>query len=235
MGFFSDIGDFVEGQFENITGQTQADAANRAAQQAEQAQREAIARTEAGKTAALSRLEPFQQVGQRGIDESAFLASPAKQFEFIKNNPFFAEAVQNANRQTQNLAAARGRLSSGDTLEELTTNTFKQALPFIDRQRADINNLLGIGTGLARDQANIETGQATQAGRFIENIGDIQSAGTIGAANARVEGTGNLLNLGGQIAGAFSGIPLPSFGGGGSSATPVSGTQIVNNRPIGAF
>ena len=93
--------------------------------------------------------DPFQQIGQQGIAQAGFLTDPQAQFDFLQNNPLFQSALDNANRQTSQLAAARGRLSAGDTMQQLSQNTLLAASPLIQQQKASIADLLNIGQNVA--------------------------------------------------------------------------------------
>ena len=192
-----------------ITGKTSAKAAERGAESQVQAGREAIAATERAAERGQAFLQPFAEVGQRALGLSDFLADPQAQFDFLQQNPLFQRSLDEANTQTQQLAAARGRLSAGDTLQQLSENVLMSAQPLISQQRQDINNLLNLGTGLAQTQANVAIGQGTNVGNLLTDIGAARAAGQVGAANARTQGAQNLLNLGLQGAGAAFGFSDP--------------------------
>ena len=161
----------------------------------------------AGAVEASALFDPFQQLGRQGLDQSSFLTDPQAQFDFLKSNPLFQASLDNANRQTNQMSAARGRLSAGDTMQQLSQNTLLAASPLIQQQKQSIGDLLNIGQSVAGNQANLRTGQSAAL-----------AGGMVGAANARSQGIGNILNLGGQIAGAAGGL----FGGGkgGGTAAP---------------
>lgn len=159
-------------------------AASKAARQQENSQREAIEAQREAAARAQGFFEPFAGTAERGLEASEFLANPQAQFDFLQNNPLFQLGLDNANRVTQQSAASRGRLSAGDTLQQLTNNALLQASPLIDRQRQDIGALLDLGTGIATSQANVEIGQAARVGSLLEGIGNSRSAGTIAGANA---------------------------------------------------
>jgi len=110
----------------------------------------------------------------------------------LQNNPLFQASLDNANQQTLQSAAARGRLSSGDTLQQLSQNTLLSASPLIQQQKQSIGDLLTIGQNVAGNQGNLLTGGAAA-----------QAGGLIGGANARTQGVNNILNLGAQAVGAF--------------------------------
>jgi len=157
--------------------------------------------------------DPFQQIGQQGVEQAGFLTDPQAQFDFLQSNPLFQSALQNANTQTNKLAAARGRLSAGDTLEQLSQNTLLAASPLIQQQKQSIGDLLNIGQTTAASQGNLLTGQ-----------GAALAGGIVGGQNARAGGVNNLLNLGGQIFGGLSG-GLP---GGGVGVPPPTFNQNFN-------
>lgn len=204
MGFFSDI---VGG----ITGSTQARGAQQAASQQVEAGRQAIEATEAAARRGQEFLSPFSGIGRQGLAQADFLANPQAQFDFLQSNPLFRRSLDAANTETQNLAAARGRLSAGDTLEQLSNNVLLSAQPLIQDQRQDINNLLNFGSGLAQTQANVEIGQGTNAGNLLTDIGTARSAGTIGAANARAALPSNIVNLAGGVGSAVAAFSDPKL------------------------
>jgi len=146
-------------------------------------------------------LDPFQGIGQQGLDQAGFLTDPQAQFDFLQNNPLFQLSLDNANTQTQQLAASRGRLSSGDTLQQLSNNVLLSASPLIQGQKQSIGNLLNFGQNAAANQGSLLTGQ-----------GAALAGGIVGQANARTAGA----DIGAQninnIAGILSGV-LANQGG----------------------
>jgi hypothetical protein len=145
---------------------------------------------------ALARLDPFQQATQAGVEQAGFLTDPNAQFDFVQNNPLFKLALENANRQTNQSAAAGGRLSAGDTLQDLSSNVLLQASPLIQQQKQSISQLLGLGTGIAENQANIDIGSTSDIANLITGGAAAQAAGKVGAANARTAGAQGLLQFG---------------------------------------
>lgn len=170
------------GDIAGFSGKTSAEASLESSKQQERLGREA-----------LGLLEPFQGIGEQGLAEAGFLTDPNAQFEFLQNNPLFAESLRNVNEQTTNIAAARGRLSAGDTLEQLSSNVLLSAAPLIQQQKGSIIDLLNFGQSTAAQQGGLLTG-----------IGATQAAGTVGAANARAQGSQNVAQLAGTVAGLFS-------------------------------
>jgi len=195
---------FVKNQIGNITGSSGADAAGRAADKQIAAGKEAIIAQQEAAVRGQEFLSPFSAVGQQGVDQAGFLTDPQAQFDFLQSNPLFQLGLDNANQQTNQRAASRGRLSAGDTLEQLSNNVLLQAQPLIAQQNQNIRGLINVGTGIAGGQANIEQGLGAATSGLLTDIGAAGAAGTVGAANARAQGTQNLLNLGTQAFTALS-------------------------------
>ena len=185
---------------------------------------------------ALSRFDPLSGVGARGVDLAGFLGDPQQQAQFLESNPLFQLGLQNLNQQTQKSAASRGRLTAGDTLEQLQQNASIAGQPLIDRQRQDILNLLNIEQGVAGQQASIglnaagqqagiRRGTAQDVSNLLTGGAAAQAAGTVGAQNARTGAVGNIFDLGTTIAG------LPS----GTFSNPFASTpppQTFNQAPV---
>lgn len=241
----------------DLTGRNQAKAARRTGKQTAAAAleaadilqaggREAIGETRAGFDRATSLLDPLAGVGQRGIDESGFLADPQAQFDFLQENPLFQLALENANEQTLQGASAGKRLSFGDTLQQLSNNVLLSASPLIDRQREDIGNLLNLSQGVTGQQVGLEREQTRSITDLITDIANAEAAGQvgeasalgagrIGAANAKSAGSGNILDFIIQAASAAAGVPTGGgspFGGGSGGAPNVLSTF---NTPPPAF
>lgn len=180
----------------DFAGEGAQEAAINAANIQAQAGTEGIAAAEAAAGRAQEFLSPFAGVGQRGIEESSFLANPQAQFDFLQNNPLFQLALENANRGTSQTAAAGGRSSFGTTQQDFFNNALLSAQPLIAQQRQDIGNLLNLGTGVAGSQANIETGLGATTTGLLTDIGATQAGGVVGASNAEQQAFQNLLNLG---------------------------------------
>jgi len=161
----------------------------------------ALEELQRGKEQGLGFLQPFEALGQQGLDQAGFLTDPQAQFDFLQNNPLFQLGLDNANTQTNQIAAARGRLSAGDTLTQLNNNALLTASPLIAQQKSSINNLINQGLGLAGSQANTALGVGSQLANQQTDIGNALAAGQIGAANAQAQGSQNLLDIGSLIGG----------------------------------
>jgi hypothetical protein len=163
----------------DLTGKNASDAAEEAAN----------LQIQAGKDAS-ALFDPYAGLGQQGVDQANFLTDPQAQFDFLQNNPLFQMGLDNANQQTLGLAAARGRLSAGDTLQQLNNNALQVASPLIQNQQSNIGQLLNYGLQTAGNQGNLLTGQ-----------GAAGAAGLVGSANARGQGAQNLFSGGLQLLG----------------------------------
>jgi len=179
----------------DLTGKTAVEAAGGAADVLQEQAISSAADVGAAGEAAQQFLQPFQDVGQRGVDLAGFLGDPQAQFQFIQNNPLFQAGLENLNQQTQTSAAARGRLSAGDTLQRLTQNATLAAQPLVDRQRSDILNLLNLGRGVASEQAGLERGTSLDVADLLTGGASARAAGITGAATARGQKAGNIFQL----------------------------------------
>lgn len=206
------------------------------------AQTNQLAELRSGAYRANDLLNPFAQVGQQGVDQAGFLTDPNAQFDFLQNNPLFQIGLDNANTQTNQMAAARGRLSAGDTLQQLNQNALLTASPLIQQQKNSIQNQLNMGQSTALNQAsmantlagqradifgntainqaNLAAGNQANIGNLLGSAAAAEAAGMVGYANAKQAGAGAALNLGAQVAGSFAG--MPSFGGGPGAVPPPS-------------
>lgn len=191
----------------DLTGKT---AANRAAQagdiQAQAALDGADLQVQAGKDAS-ALLNPFAGIGQQGLGQSSFLTDPQAQFDFLQNNPLFQMGLDNANQQTLGMAASRGRLSSGDTLQQLNNNALQVASPLIQDQKSSIGSLLNYGLTTAGNQGNLLIGQGAAAAGGITNSAAAQAGGLVGEANARGQAAQNIFGLGLQGASSLFSDP----------------------------
>ena len=177
------------------------EAARAAAAALEASGQDALGELQRGKVEGQGFLQPFSQLGQQGLDQANFLTDPNAQFNFLQNNPLFQMGLDNANRQTMQGAASRGRLSSGDTLQQLNNNALLTASPLIANQQNSIQNLLGMGLNTAQSQANTALGSASQLANAQTQLGNAKAGGIIGQQNAQTANQQNLFNLAGQLGG----------------------------------
>ncbi len=191
MGLFS----FVQDVVDDVRGKTAARAAKKAGKELNRA---AIENAE--------KFQPYIDLGLGAIDHHEFLLDPNLQYQWLQDNPLFSLMLENANTATKKMAAARSRLSAGDTLQQFSDNVLLSARPLIRDQTADILSLMGLGFDAQSTASGLRTsGESARA------------AGIVSAANARAAGTNNILTgmanlLGGNVSGGF-----PGFGGSSST------------------
>jgi len=196
-----------------ITGQDAAKRSANAATAAGEVQSEA-AKLAAGNTFEVGQqasglYDPYQQIAQQqGVEQAGFLTDPNAQFDFLQNNPLFQMGLDNANEQTLKSAASRGRLSAGDTLQQLTANSLLQAAPLISDQKNSISNMLTMGQNVAGNQGNILQNTTANQSNLLTGGAASQAGGLIGAANARNQGDANLGNMVFGLGGAALGTTV---------------------------
>jgi len=176
-------------------------AARKAARLQEESGRMALEELQRSKTEGQGFLQPFEQLGQQGLSQANFLTDPNAQFDFLQNNPLFQMGLDNANTQTNQMAASRGRLSAGDTLQQLNNNALLTAAPLIGQQKQSIQDLLSRGFNTSQAQANTALGVGSQLANVQTEIGNAQASGVIGQQNAKSANQQNLFNLAGQLGG----------------------------------
>lgn len=202
FGLADELG--ITSAIEGLTGETAAEAALKAGEIQAGATERGIEEIRAAEEMGLGFLQPFGAVGQQGIQQAGFLTDPQAQFEFLQQNPLFQAALEEAQTRTGQQAAARGRLSAGDTLQQLSKNVLLSAQPLISGQKQSIMDLLGIGTGVAGQQAGLTAVRGTNIADLIGSGAAAQAAGQVGAATAQGQGLQNLLTTGIIAGSAFS-------------------------------
>lgn len=184
-----------------IGGRSQAKAAKDAAKAQTRAQKQALAAqteltrpyVEAGKNAMTQyqNLAPYQPFGM-----PQFEADPGYQFRM-------SEGLKALERS----ASARGILQSGGTLKDITRfgqdaasqeyqNAFQRYLTQREVAMEPYRYLTGIGQAAA-------AGQAANVGQGMTALGNIQSAGIMGQANAFTNTLGNISGLATDAASAY--------------------------------
>ena len=189
------------GFIRDITGKTAVDAAKKGGEAQVEQSRLALDELRASKDQGLGFLQQFNQLGQQGLDQANFLTDSQAQFDFLQNNPLFQMGLDNANTQTNQMAASRGRLSSGDTLQQLNNNALLTAAPLIGQQKQSIQDLLSRGFNTSQAQSNAALGFGSQLGEAQNNIGNAIAGNVTGQANARGASANNIANM---VSGAAS-------------------------------
>jgi hypothetical protein len=206
----------IKDTWEDLTGRTAAKAAGRAGELQYQGTQLGIEEQRRAAEQGLGFLEPYQQIGEQGLSQAGFLTDPTAQFNFLQQNPLFQLALEQAGTETKGMAAARGRLSAGDTLQQLSKNVLLSASPLIQQQKGSIMDLLRLGGGVAGSQANIATGTGANIADLLGSGAAARAAGEVGGAQARQQGTQNILQTALLAGGLFGGsapvappVPIP--------------------------
>jgi hypothetical protein len=180
--------------------------------------------------------DPFAQLGQQGVDQAGFLTDPNAQFDFLQNNPLFQMGLDNANTQTNQMAAARGRLSAGDTLQQLNQNALLTASPLIQQQKQAIQNQLTMGQNAANQQANIGQNTAANQANITSTLGG-QRANVIGntAINQANLAAGNQANVGNLLGSGAAAQAAGIVGAANAKGAGAANLLNVGAQMAGAF
>lgn len=179
-----------------------------ARRRAEEAQLRAIEQARLDELAAREQAQgffsPFAGVAEQALGLSSFLVDPQARFDFLQNDPLFQESLNQANQATMQQAAARGRISAGDTLSDLSRNTLLAAQPLLDRQSAGIGQLLGLGQGIATAQANAALGVGSNLSELSQQVGNVQAASAAAQMQQQQQQQQNAIGIASLIASFFS-------------------------------
>lgn len=175
-------------------------------------------------------LSPYMEAGEGALPLLQQLLSPQGQFDYLSNNPLFSASLNRLDTLTGAQQAARGRLGAGDTLEQLRQNYFATANPLLQQAFRNASGLANIGQNATTNLGNARLGLGNNVSDLFTQIGNASGAATIGQANARAAGAGNLFGMLGNIGGMFlgGGLPLGSMLGGLGGGGPQSAQSYVN-------
>jgi len=139
--------------------------------------RESLARTR-------ENFAPFIAAGQTSIERASELANdPNAQRDFIENNPFFSALQEEARRDLFGNQAARGRLGTGETLEELDKRTLLLGENLVGNRINQLLNVSGQGLNASSNSSSAEISGANLLSQLFQ-----------GGANARVNANTNFGN-----------------------------------------
>jgi hypothetical protein len=191
-------------------------------------------------TGAIERLAPFEQAGQQAFGQQQALIGlqgPEAQQQAIaalQGSPQFDALVQQGEEAILSRASATGGLRGGNVQAALAQFRPQILSSLIEQQYGRLGGIAGAGLGVTGDLVSLgqasAAGQGAQAGTMGANVANLlaqQGAATAGGQLARgaVPGQtfGQLLQIGGTIAGAMGG-----FGGGGGAGlgTPAAGPNL---------
>jgi hypothetical protein len=141
-------------------------------------------------------LNPYGAIGNNALKNISLLSDPAAQQEFLQNNQIFQNSMQNVNNQINSNAAARGRLSSGDTMLDLNNASANLQNQFLNQERQNIFEQLGFGAGIAGQQnnllqnfgsnaANLKYGTGNTIANMLTDMGSAEANSLIAKQNQK--------------------------------------------------
>lgn len=250
------MGNFVSDTVNSITGKSGQKAAKDAAKVIQQSATEGADLTSRMYDTYANKLNPYADVGAGGLSGMQGIAADGSSnnsiagLMTIANTPYdqtpgFLDASAAMTRGVTANAAARGKLGSGNTLndlfknnavlgDELKNSAFTRGLNTANfAEQAKINRFNRYGS-LADMGFNAVNNQATLGTNAVANINNLrtggasaQAAGLIGAQNARDQGVGNLISLASMAAGAY--------GGGGTAAGAKTASSAGTNKYLASM
>lgn len=195
-----------------------AKAAKDAAKEQRRATQAAIAAEERALTRQIALQEPFRQVGVNALAQYPTAAAPSYTpfgMEQFKTDPGYNFRMSEGLKALERSAAARGILSSGQTLKDITRfgqdtasqeyqNAFSRYMLESERMRqeklAPLEYQIGLGQAAASGQAANIGGTAAATSNLLQSLGNINAQRDVTQANIMSGLAGNLGNLAGQAA-----------------------------------
>jgi hypothetical protein len=151
-------------------------------------------------------LSPFREFGAGATGTLAgAIDDPSSR---VLNNPFFQALAGQQEQRLLASAAARGKVGSGGTGDDLQRNLLLLGNQFAQQDIANLQNQVNTGLNAAAQTGAFGQQGVAASGGILGNLANVQSAGLIGAANAQQQGGQNLLGLGAGLLTAFSDIRL---------------------------
>lgn len=184
-----------------ISGNKQAKAAKDASKAQTKAQKQAL-------EAQMELARPYVEAGKNAMTQYQNLA-PYQSFSMdqFQADPGYQFRMSEGLKALERSASARGLLQSGGTLKDITRfgqdaasqeyqNAFQRYLTEREARMEPYRYLTGIGQAAA-------AGQAANVGEGMTALGNIQSAGIMGQANAFTNTLGSISGLASNAAGAY--------------------------------
>jgi len=144
------------------------------------------------------RFAPFLGTGTNALQALAFeqgIGDQPEGYQGISLSPAARFATEQGRDTIEAGAAGRGNLFSGASLQSLEKMRTNIATGDRDNQLNRLAFLANMGQSSAGAQAQAGQNFATGAGNAFSNIGNAQSAGSIGVGNAIQGGIGNAMQL----------------------------------------
>lgn len=198
-----------------IGGKQSANAAKDAAKAQTKATKATIAQQERALERQIGLQEPFRQTGVNALADYT-TASEYTPFgmEQFQADPGYAFRMSEGLKALERSAASRGILQSGQTLKDITRfgqdaasqeyqNAFQRYLTERQARLQPLEYRIGLGQAAASGQAANVGSSATNVGNLTTSLGNINSAGTMGQANAYNNMLGNISGLATDAASAY--------------------------------
>jgi outer membrane murein-binding lipoprotein Lpp len=184
-----------------IGGRSQAKAVKDASKAQTKAQKQAL-------EAQMELARPYVEAGKNAMTQYQNLA-PYQSFSMdqFQADPGYQFRMSEGLKALERSASARGLLQSGGTLKDITRfgqdaasqeyqNAFQRYLTEREARMDPYRYLTGVGQAAA-------AGQAANVGEGMTALGNIQSAGIMGQANAFTNTLGSISGLASDAAGAY--------------------------------
>jgi hypothetical protein len=193
--------------FENITGQTAANAAQHGAGLQSDAALNAAQLTADATALQRQDLQPFTDFGSSFMDTTQQAVNQSQQLftdpSSIMSNPFFQALQNQAQTDILQNSAVRGRLDTGGTQTHLQDSAIRTGFDILNTERNANAQNVSMLSGLVGQGQNAAAGQATATGtgnqvqtNQITDAAAAMAGGVVGAANASAQGVNNLITLG---------------------------------------
>jgi hypothetical protein len=185
---------------QKLLGGEQADAAKKAADQADVKAQTALELQERTTNQIRGDLQPFRDAGSGAISSlQGAINDPSSR---VLNNPFFQTMAADQEQRLLASQAARGKVGSGETGDDLQRNLLLLGNQFAQQDITNLQNLTNTGSNAAAQTGSFLQQGASSQGGILGNMANNRSAQIIGGANARAQGVNNILQLGATGAGA---------------------------------
>lgn len=207
------------GQVKDITGSEAAGrAAGRAADVQAQAAETGISEQRRQFDITQGNLQPFQEAGVGALSQQqALLGLSGQEAQQTAFSGLEESAGQRFLRDRQQKALLRnasaiGGLGGGNVRTALQQQAVGFAQQDIENQFGRLGQLAGQGQIATTAGAQLGANTASNIAALQGNLGAAQASGILGPAQANAAATGQILQLGGQLAGAVLGRPDSSGG-----------------------
>lgn len=178
-----------------VGGAINSRSARKAAGAQERSSDAAIAFERESRDLARADLEPFKELGVSQINPLQELLDD--QAGSIRNNETFQVASDVLSDDIAGRNAARGKLGSGDTLNDLFRENALLGESLFNNDFNRRLNTVNLGQASAAGQANTAVTTGNSIADLITGKGNATAAGEVGKANAISSGVNNLISLAG--------------------------------------